>query len=53
MCDRCCLFMCIPCCFIYKVIIEWCIGCCMICGNHHYDDAIREDRIHPTNEIKN
>ena len=49
MCDRCCLYMCIPCCFIYKVIIEWGRGCCMMFDN----DEIKENRIHPTNEIKN
>ena len=50
MCDRCCLYMCIPCCFIYKVIIEWCRGCCMMFDDY---DEIKENRIHPTNEIKN
>ena len=50
MCDRCCLFMCIPCCFIYKVTIEWSIGCCMICDKDLHNDEITENKIYPIEE---
>ncbi len=50
MCDRCCLYMCIPCCLVYKVMIEWCRGCCMMCDKDLYNEEITENKIYPIEE---